>query len=436
MPAKIRATHRNKQFLTDAIGALDRLDQPGFSSLLTKTSDSSLYKLKGGMTDGVLDLLADIDAVAQGSTTLNADSAMIIAHSLASVPDLSANVKLTAMFMLAGLLDKEASFQLFGRGGPLEPIGPVPSEPTWQMNEVAPSAYARHLNDSEDLDVLFAKFSQARVNSSQWSFHALSGFKFTYDGYIDFLGRATADDVKILGHSTPSGIYESAHLPTLLEMGLIPSHPHWRIKAICYAFANDDVQSFETILKSIDNRQFLEPGGYDGLFQDFRNSFADMSQAQKTMGAMTNEIIETTLLAEVDGYFEKSDHKQNIIFSVLVSEGFQTGNTTAFDRLFEKLSDQDLIDLAETILKEFSYVSRSIHYYSVSSTGNVSAMPIDESRDLSESRLKMLGKLKIFADKSVEALNKLALDAAPKAAIASKAYEQRGRLPIEDEPSL
>jgi len=396
MAVKIRSTHRNKQFLIDAIGALERLDKPAFSSLLAKTGDSQAYKIKAGLPDGMLDLLSEIDHSTRNSDVLNSDSAMIIIQCLVEQPVISDHVKVMAMMLLGGILDKPTFDQAFGEEGLLASKGPLPPEKGYEMAAAVASAFSKHVNDNEDLDILMVKFNRAKEHSRQWAFQGVFGFKFSNEAYMSFMKRLAPEDQNTFFHHANKDIFVSPFRREMMDMGYLPRHAQLLTRVMSDSFETDDTHCFDVLLKSIDSADFLGYFNEHRVFNDLRQPDVDnkRSEKQKEMSAKLNETFRVGMLNQVKTYGERPLHQQAFFVKSVVRECIENNNAELFNALVATIDQDKLLGLAPSMIDSFQELTQYLHHRAAR----------DEEIVLTTSRAKMLEVLKGFADQSIQVL--------------------------------
>lgn len=396
MAVKIRSTHRNKQFLTDAIEALARLDQTAFSALLAKTGDSQAYKIKTGLPDGMLDLLSEIDQSAGNSCVVNPDSALIIVQALVDQPVISEHVKVMAMMLLGGLLDKDSFDQVFAKGGLLASTGPLPAEKGYEMEGAIVSAYSRHVNDIDDLDILMAKFNRAKEHSRQWAFHGISSFSFSNETYLNFMKRLAPEDQEAFFHYAPSDIFLSSSRREMLDLGRLPHSPYVLIRAMEHAFKTDDTHCFSVLLGAIQPANFLGYINEHRALNTLKQPDVDNARSEKQieMSSLLNGAFSSAVFDEMKSYGEDPPHQQAWFIKSVVRECFENENTEMFSALVATIDEQKLLGLASPMLEVFQDATRYLHRRAAT----------EETTVLTTRRVKMLETLKDFAAQSVQIL--------------------------------
>lgn len=396
MAVKIRSSHRNKQILLDAIGALERLDKTAFSALLAKTGDNQAYKIKIGLPDGMLDLLSEIDHSTSKSDVLNSDSAMIIVQSLVEQPTISDHVKVMAMMLLGGALDKPTFEQLFAENGLLASTGPLSSEKGYEMGLAIVSAFAKHVNDSDDLDILMAKFNRAKEHSRQWAFQGISSFHFSNETYLSFMKRLSPEDHETFVHYAPTDIFLSSSRREMLDLGHLPHNPHLLISAMEHAFQADDTHCFNALLGVIRRADFLGYVNEHRALNSLRRTDVDNARSvkQNEMSARFNDAFSAAVFEQVKTYGENPFHQQAWFVKSVVRECIESDNAELFSALVSTIDQERLLGLASSMLEVFQESTRYLHRRAEA----------EETSFLTTSLAKILETLKDFAAQSVQIL--------------------------------
>jgi hypothetical protein len=223
----VEASRGNKKFIMSVLTALNKLKADDFVQLYLKAQDPAVYKLTQDDGDPHTKLLGEI-AYHENVIHLSNDHAEIIIQAMYAAPSISNPTKAVAMLMMGATLDYEDFVSRFGKGGDLEPKA-------FEKHEIKEStniyrAYRAGLVHSDDVRFLIDKAgiskeifkNNERAGGVYIPQLYSGGFKFTNEGFSQFLDSSLDEHKVDLLSFAPKGFFETDYFIGLVESNIIP----------------------------------------------------------------------------------------------------------------------------------------------------------------------------------------------------------------------
>lgn len=223
----VEASRGNKKFIMSVLTALDKLKADDFVQLYLKAQDPAVYKLTQDDGDPHTKLLGEI-AYHENVIHINKDHAEIIIQAMYAAPSISNPTKAVAMLMMGATLDYEDFVSRFGNGGDLEPKA-------FEKHEIKESSnvyrgFRAGIGHSDDVRFLIDKVSISREifknNERPSGLYIPSlytgGFKFTVEGFSQFLDSSLDEHKVNLLSYAPKGFFKTDYFIGLMESNIIP----------------------------------------------------------------------------------------------------------------------------------------------------------------------------------------------------------------------
>lgn len=351
----VEASRGNKKFIMSVLTALEKLKTDDFVQLYLKAQDPAIYKLTQDDGDPHTKLLGEI-AHHENGIHLNKDRAEIIIQAMYAAPSISNPTKAVAMLMMGATLNYEDFVSRFGKGGDLEPKA-------FEKHEIKESsniyrAFRAGLDHSDDVRFIIDKagisreiFKKNIERSGEVYIPPLyrGGFKFTNEGFSQFLDSSLDEHKVDLLTFAPKGFFETDFFIELVENKIIP-HADTLYEVLPELYRAGRVEAFKTLLP-----KFIEYADYHNIVRS--PGLNKILSGEQEAGITSEQIeIKSTYKEAFDNYA-----------SSIINEVGKTkpGITFAFvkDTLRNSFKANDL-DHFSSILKEATQ-----------------SYPVDEGRD-------------------------------------------------------